>query len=87
MKTKKMKTYKEKLISVQAIQFAWDMTKAVEINSTFSAGDSTLPVRQDGKGIHTSVAGQRVDLGSYIVVEPDGDVKVLSEASFNERYE
>lgn len=87
MKKPKMKTYKEKLIEVRAVQFDFDESH-LTVDSRFAVNDDlSIPVSKDGKGIHASVAGQRVNKGNFIVIEPDGDVKVLTEAAFNERYE
>lgn len=77
------KVYVEKLceVSVTKFELSAEDIKKLSLTSKFES----YPVFRDGAGVHILVAGQRCNLGDYIVHRPEGTI-VLSQKELDALY-
>ena len=82
-----MAQYKEKLATVEAVQFV--PPKEVKHDSRFVLSkDESLPVGQDNKGVHSILAGRRIEPGDWVVTYIGGGPrKTFTDVGFKLRYE
>ena len=81
-----MAQYKEKLATVEAVQFV--PPKEVKHDTRFVLSkDESLPVGQDNKGVHSILGGKRIEPGDWVVSQAGGFKQVLTDVAFKASYE
>ncbi len=83
-----MAKYKEKLAEVEAVQFEAPKPDKVKHDTRFTLSDKeSLPVGNDAKSVHSSLAGKRIENGDWVVTHTGGFREVLTDTEFHSKYE